>query len=153
VPARTPASTAAIVAAATVLALVSAFHSGGHVWRLLGSQRETYAPLNDTERRRLPLEQIGVPGAVFDFYASYIVPGDRLYFQVRPGRPGATLDLPAAFAAAGRFYLLPGVQTENLADATVVISYFENPSDLHIPFTTQRQDGQQPVYVSRIRAP
>ena len=53
----------------------------------------------------------------------------------------------------GRFYLLPAVQTTDLTDATVVVSYFEDPALLHMKFITQVQAGLQPLWVSRIRAP
>jgi hypothetical protein len=148
-----PRAAASLAAAATVLALASAFHSGAGVWRELARQYRAYAPLGAGARRQAALAQIGVPGAVFDFYAAYIVPGDRVYFQVRPGSLGRVPDLPAAFEAAGRFYLLPAVQADTLADATVVVSYLEDPSQLHMSFVTQKQDGRRPIYVSRISAP
>ena len=143
----------ALAAAATALALGSAWHSGRHVWRQLDARRSTYAPLTPTERRHAPLEAIGLPGPVFDFFATYLAPGDRVYYQVLPSGLGPDLDLPSAVAAAGRFYLLPAVQAKSLADATVVVSYFEDPSLLHLRFVTQVQAGEQPLYVSRIRAP
>jgi hypothetical protein len=148
VPARLPATAALVAAAAIALALASALHSGRSVWRRLNRSHTEYARLSDTVRRRLPLEEIGVSGAAFDFYASYVGPGDRVYFQVRPGGPNA-----ATLAAAGRFYLLPATETASLADATVVASYDDDPSLLHVSFVTQRQDGRQPVYVSRISSP
>ena len=150
---RKPRVPAVLVATATALALVSAWHSGRHVWRQLDSQRATYARLTDTERRRAALDLIEVPGAIFDFYASYIVRGDRVYFQVLPSGLSPGLDLPSAVAAAGRFYLLPAVQTQNLADATVVVSYFADPNLLPVRYITQQRAGEQPLYVSRIRAP
>jgi len=150
VPAGVPTAAASLAAAATVLALASALHSGGHVWRELENERRAFAPLSTDERRRTPVERIGVPGAVLDFYAAYIVPGDRVYFQVRPERG---LDLSAAFDTAGRFYLLPAVEADTVADATVVVSYREDPRLLHVGFVTQTRDGRLPVYVSRISSP
>jgi hypothetical protein len=153
VPIGKPRATAVLILAATVVALASALHSGPHMWRRLGTERRTYAPLTPTERRRAPLDGIEVPGAIFDFYATYIAPGDRIYYQVMQSGLSHDLDLPAAVAAAGRFYLLPAVQTESLADATVVVSYFEDPALLHVHYITQQQAGVQPLYISRIRAP
>jgi len=123
------------------------------MWRQLDDAYRTYAGLDSNQRRHAPLDQIEVPGAIFDFYASYITRGDRVYFQVMPSGLSRDLDLPAAIAAAGRFYLLPAVQTQNLADATVVVSYFADPNKLPVHYITQRQAGLQPLYVSRIRAP
>jgi len=148
-----PTAAASLAAAATVLALASALHSGDRVWRQVEHEQRSFARLTDSARRRTPIEQIGAPGAVFDFYAAYIAPGDRVFFQLPAVRQGSRPDLRAAFEAAGRFYLLPAVQTETLADATVVVSYREDPRRLHVAFITQEQDGRQPVYVSRISSP
>jgi len=45
------------------------------------------------------------------------------------------------------------VQTSDLKDATVVVSYFEDPALLHRKFITQVRAGLQPLWVSRIRLP
>jgi len=153
VPARTPTAAATIAAVATVLALGSAWHSGGRLWRQLDAQQGRDASLSDSERQALPFDRIGLPGAAFAFYASLLGPGDRVYFQVGPREHAAKLDLSAAFAAAGRFALLPAVQTTSLAEATVVVSYRADPSRLHLSFVTQKEDGSLPVYVSRISSP
>ncbi len=62
-------------------------------------------------------------------------------------------DLPTIVQALGRFYFLPAVQTSDLKDATVVVSYFEDPALLHRKFITQVRAGLQPLWVSRIRSP
>jgi hypothetical protein len=120
---------------------------------MLDNQHSRYATLSDSERQALPFDQPGLQGAVFGFYASLIGPGDRVYFQVGPREPGARRDLPAAFAAAARFALLPAVQATSLAEATVVVSYRADPGRLHVPFVTQQKDGSLPAYVSRISSP
>jgi hypothetical protein len=137
-----------MVAAAVVVALASTLNSGRDVVRRLRSEHSSFAQLTGAERRQAPLERLGVPGDVFGFYASYTVPGDRVYLQVLPGD-----GRPAAFAAATRYYLLPARETTRLADATVVISYEELPSALRVHFVTQRRFGNRPVYVSRIGVP
>jgi len=153
VPARTPTAAVAVAAVATVLAVASAWHSGGRLWSLLDAQHSRYATLSASEREALPFDQAGLPGAVFAFYASLIGPGDRVYFQVGPPSHGARLDLATSFAAAARFALLPAVQTTSLAEATVVVSYRADPGRLHVPFLTQQKDGSLPAYVSRISSP
>jgi len=143
----------ALAAAATVIALLSAWHSGGHVWRLLDREHSSYAQLTSDQRRQEPVTQLEITGDIFDFYAAQIVKGDRVYFQVLPSGFSHDLDLPSAVASLGRFYLLPGVQTTNLADATVVVSYFEDPGLLHLHFIAQARAGVQLFFVSRIRTP
>lgn len=142
-----------IAAALTVLALLSAWHSGGHVWRLLESEYRTYAAYTPTQRRHAALDAIPVDSDYFDYYAAYVHRGDRVYFQVPPGGLGEFFDLPSAVAAAGRFYLLPAVQADSLSDATVVVSYDDDPARLHLSYVTQERAGLQLVFVSRIAGP
>ena len=144
---------AAVVAVATVVALASAWHSGGHMWRLLGAQGRAYASYSDTERRHAALTQIEMPADIFDWYAQYVVRGDRAYYQVLPSGFSHDFDLPAIFGYAARYYLLPAVETTDLAQATIVISYHEDPGLLHVRFITQQRAGLQPIFVSRIGSP
>jgi hypothetical protein len=143
----------AIVAVVVAIALYSAWHSGGHVWRRLSADRRTYAAYTSVERRQAPVNSVGLPGDIFDFYTAHLLPGDRFYLQVKPGGYGQFFDLPQLVAALGRFYFLPAVQVADVRHATVVISYYANPADLHVHFPTQVEAGLQPIYVSRISAP
>jgi hypothetical protein len=151
VPAPTRAS--ALAAAATVLALVSAWHSGRHMWHRLQQDRATYAPLTGEQRARAPLTAIPLPADVFDWYASLLTRGDRVYYQVEPSGFSHSFDLPTIVEAAGRYYLLPSVQVTDPKRATVVVSYMADPRFLHLHFVTQQQAGAQPIFVSRIATP
>jgi hypothetical protein len=142
----------AIAGAATVLALVSAWHSGRHIWHRLDSDYRTYAGYTDLQRRHAPLTVLELPGNVFDWYAQYVARGDRVYYQVLPSGLG-TMDLPTAVRFAGSFYLLPAVQVTDPKKATVVVSFMADPTYLHLKFLTQKRAGEQPIYVSRVRAP
>lgn len=144
---------AAVVAVATVVALASSWHSGRHMWRLLGAEGRAYGSYSATDSRRAALTQIEMPGDIFDWYAQYVVHGDRAYYQVLPGGFSHDFDLPAIFGYAARYYLLPAVETTDLAHATIVISYHEDPGLLHVRFITQQRAGLQPIFVSRIRSP
>ena len=121
--------------------------------RLLERERAAYATLTPDERRRGPVSAAGLDGGIFDFYAQYLSKGDRVYFQVMPSGFSSDYDLPTIVQALGRFYFLPAVQTTDLNDATVVVSYFEDPALLHRKFITQVRAGLQPLWVSRIRSP
>jgi hypothetical protein len=143
----------AIAVVATVLALYSAWHSIGHMRRLMGIERRDDAALSAAARRQMPVTTFTMSGDVFDFFAHYLTKGDRVYFQVMPSGFTSEQDLPQAVAALGRFYFLPAVQTENLKDATVVVSYYADPSLLHVKFVTQVRAGLQTLFVSRIKAP
>src|SRR5205085_1360905 len=74
-----PGASAAVL---TLVALVSAWHTGRHVWRHLAAERGTYAAYSDADRRRAPLGQLELPGDTFDWYASLLLHGDRAYYQV-----------------------------------------------------------------------
>ena len=123
------------------------------MWRLLGREQRTYAVYTDVQRRHAPIDAMGLSSDIFDFYRQYVVKGDRVYFQVRESGFSSFLDYQTAFAYAGRYYLLPALQTTDLKDATVVVTYFEDPKQLHVRYVTQQRAGLQPIFVSRIRAP
>jgi hypothetical protein len=139
-----------IAAVAVGVALYSAWHSGGHVWRRFSADYRTYAADTSLQRQHAPLDESGLPSDVFDFYAEHLHRGDRVYFQVLPVPFGNYLDLPGIIAAAGRFYLLPAVQVTDLRRATVVVSFRESPKKLHLHFTSQAEYGHRPIYVSRL---
>ena len=146
-PPRRPSAAAAAVALVTLLALASVVYSGGHVWSRLQHRYRASADLSAAERRRQPLERIGAPGSLFDFYGDYTGRGDRVFLDVRPGLSRT------AFATAAGFYLLPATVTSDLSDATVVLSDGTDPHRLNVPFVTQVRLGRKPVYVSRISSP
>src|ERR1700692_1028697 len=97
-----------VVAAATTLALFSAWHLGPHMWRQIDHDYVAYRPYTDIARQHSPLGGLELDGYVFDWYAEYLAPGDRVYFQVLQSGLG-TLDLPAAVTMGGSFYLLPAI--------------------------------------------
>ena len=119
------------------VALFSAWHSLNHMRRLLDREQAVLRALTPAERRQEPVTAVGLDGQIFDFYASLLARGDRVYFQVMPSGFSSDLDLPTIVAALGRFYLLPAVQTDDLRKATVVVSYFADPALLHVKFITQ----------------
>jgi hypothetical protein len=139
-----------IAAAAAAVALYSAWHSGGHVWRRFSADYRTYSAYTGLERQHAPIDKTGLPSDVFDFYAEHLERGDRIYFQVQKVPFGNYLDLPGIIAATGRFYLLPAVQVTSLPRATVVVSFNENPQLLHLRFVRQAEYGARPIYVSRL---
>jgi hypothetical protein len=141
-----------VIATATVLALVSAWHLGPHMWNRLHHDYVAYRPYTDVERRHAPLGGLELDGYVFDWYAEYLARGDRVYFQVQQSGLG-TLDLPSAVRLAGEFYLLPAIVVDDLRKATVVVSWLADPGLLHVRFSTQERLGLQLMFVSRVRAP
>ncbi len=141
---------AAVGALAAVVALLSAAHSAGYVWRRLGEDRDRYAALTAAQRRHALVEQLGLPGDPFDFFAANVRRGDRVYYQVKPSGLGHFLDLPESVAAVGRYYLLPAVSEPDLRRANVVVTWEADPAKLGVRYVDQQRAGVQMMFVSRI---
>jgi hypothetical protein len=135
-----------------VVALYSAWHAGGHVWRRLDEQYSAVAHLTPLQRRHAPIDALPLPSDIFDFYAARVGRGDRIYYQVLPSGFGPSLDLPTIVGRVGDFYLLPAVRAPDLPHATVVLSWYADPAQLHVHFLVQARAGLNPVFVSRLRA-
>jgi hypothetical protein len=123
------------------------------MWRILDSERHTYAAYSDVDRRRAPVVHLELPADTFDWYASLVGHGDRAYYQVLQSGFSHDFDLPTVFGYAARFYVLPAVEATDPSRATVVLSYHADPSLLPVHYVTQQRAGLQPIFVSRIRAP
>ena len=128
-----PSRVTVLAALATVVALASALNTGPHMWRLLDREGRTYAAYTDTERRHATVEGLGMPPDIFDFYRQYVTKGDRIYYQVRESGFSSYYDLPTAIRLVGHYYLLPAVEAPSLRDATVVVTFFDDPKLLHVP--------------------
>ena len=138
---------AALAALATAVALYSAWHSIGHVHRSLSVEAAASAQLTGAQRRQAPVASYGISGDIFDFFARYLFKGDRVYFQVMPSGYSSDLTLPEAVEALGRFYFLPAVETTDLKDATVIVSFYADPGLLHRKFVLQIRAGLQTLFV------
>jgi hypothetical protein len=141
------------VGVATDVAQASAVNTGGHVWGRIASDYRIFSAYSDEQREHAVLDEIPLPSDVFDFYRAYTERGDRVYFQVLQSGFGSWADLPTVVRTAGRWYLLPAVETRDLDDATVVVSFHADPADLPVTYLTQVEAGLQPISVSRFRAP
>ena len=92
----------ALAGVATAIALVSAWHSVGHIRRLLeAGVAHRLAPTTRGVERRIG-GALGLDGQIFDFFAAYLQRGDRVYFQVMPSGYSPEFDLPGIIEALGR---------------------------------------------------
>lgn len=137
-------------AAACVLAVASTATSFAESWDRLRADRERDEALTEQERAQAPIAAIPLTVEVFEYYRAFLRPGDRVYFHVLESGFSSFVDLPAVVAAAGRFWLLPAVQVEDVEDATVVVSWERDPAELGLRFSEQHRAGQQLLFVSRI---
>jgi hypothetical protein len=140
-----------LAGAVTCLALLSAWHSAAPTWRRLNADYRTYSAYSKPARAHAASEAAGFNGSLFDFLASHLRRGDRIYYQV-PRTPYGTLDLHDTVAALGNFYLLPAVQVSDPEDATVVVSYDADPARLGRTFVSQLPFGPR-IFLSRISQP
>ena len=151
---RRPSPATALALLATVVALASALHSGRHVWRHLVDQHRVYAAYTDTQRRHAPIDGLGMPSDIFDFYRQYVVPRRP---RVLPGARERLQPVPRptdGLRLVGRYYLLPALQATDLEATRPSSSRTSRTrSGCHVRFLTQQQAGLQPIYVSRIQAP
>jgi hypothetical protein len=138
------------VVATCVLAALSAAFKYELIWDQLASERARDDVLTTKERERAPLAAIPLAAEVFEYYAAFLRPGDRVYFHVLESGFSEFADLPTLVAAAGRFWLLPAVEVADIDDATVVVSWERDPAELGIRFAEQHRAGQQLFFVSRI---
>lgn len=144
-------SLALLAAAATcALAASSAATGYGTIWGHLSDERARYGALTEEQREREPITSIPLDVNVLEFYRGRLRPDDRVYFHVRESGFGAFVDLRGAVTAAGRFWLLPAVEVEELDAATVVVSWDRDPAELGLAFSEQHQAGQNLLFVSRI---
>jgi hypothetical protein len=142
-----------VVTICTAIAFASVQHIYGHAWTRLSREHAQYAGYTAQERRDALITQAGLPAAEFEFFAKYIGPGDRVYYQVLPSGFSSFVDLPTLVEEIGRYYFMPAVQVTDLQQATVVVSWQEDPGTLHVHFLTQARAGLQEFFVSRIRSP
>ncbi|HWE80885.1 MAG TPA: hypothetical protein VG265_04495 [Gaiellaceae bacterium] len=136
-----------VVAAAVILALYSAWHSGGHIWHRIASDHNAFAALAPIDRLRAPATTIGVEGYTFDWYRNFLVKGDRFYVQVDNGHNPFQVRLLAGY------YLLPAVEVAEPSQANVIVSYYTDPNALGLHYVTQQEAGLQPIFVSRVAEP
>jgi hypothetical protein len=150
-PAGLRARAAAVSALATcAVAAVSVLTSYDDTRDTLAESRNRNRALTEQERERAPISSIPLTVEVLEYYDSFLRPDDRVYFHVLESGFGAGLDLRSVVTAAGRYWLLPAVEVEDVDDATVVVSWERDPAELGLRFSEQQRAGQQLFFVSRI---
>ncbi len=140
-----------VAAAATcVVAAASSFETYEAIWDQLAAERARDEALTEKERERAPVAAIPLTVEVLEYWSAFVRPDDRVYFHVLESGFGAGIDLRGVVTAAGRYWLLPAVQVEDVDDATVVVSWERDPAELGLRFSEQHRAGQQLFFVSRI---
>jgi hypothetical protein len=117
---------------------------------VLGRTRAVYGAMSEAERQRAFVSAVPLRTDIFDFYKTYLRPGDRYYIQIVNGPFGAYADKETAVRSVARLYLLPAVEARSLRDATVVLSWDTDPAALPLRYSRKIRAGAQLIFVSRI---
>jgi hypothetical protein len=140
------------VAAATVAALVwSGWHDVPRSWRLMRDQHVQYASMTRTQRDQAFGALVPIRMDIFDFWRAWLRPGDRYYIQIPNEAFSSTADKKLVVRTISHLYLLPATEAKDLADATVVLSWDDDPAKLHLHYIEQERAGLQLIFVSRVR--
>jgi hypothetical protein len=87
----------------------------------------------------------------FDFYRSYLRPGDRYWVQVAATPFGSFADKATVVRTVGRLALVPAVEVARPEDAEVILSWDSDPGLLPYRYSEQHRAGAQLIFVSRVQ--
>jgi hypothetical protein len=118
--------------------------------RNMQDERARYVGLSAAERERAYGERIPLRMDVFDFYRSYLRPGDHYWVQVAATPFSAFADKATVVRSVGRMALLPAVEVERREDADVILSWDSDPGLLPFRYSEQHRAGAQLLFVSRV---
>lgn len=145
--------TRALVVACAGVALASAAITLPDTWRWLSEQRRELAQLTAVDRQQAPGFNNRLPVGGFDFFRAHVRRGDRVFVLARTGTSLRGVDFPTAARTFARYYLLPAIVVDDLADATVVVSIGANPRTLGRTFASVVSDDNGTFVVARIKDP
>jgi hypothetical protein len=135
----------------TVLGLAySGWKDLPHSWRLMRSQYVSYSGYTRDQRDRAFGTAIPMPMDIIDYWRAWLRPGDRYWIQMPRESFSSFGDKRYVARSISHVYLLPAIETLNLARATVVLSWDADPGLLHLKFSDQERAGLQLIFVSRI---
>jgi len=147
---RTVVNVGAAVAAVVLLA-VTTVRVLGPTLDHMRDERARFVGMTSSQRERAYGELIPLRMDVFDFYRSFLRPGDRYWVQVEP-TPFSTFGTKADIVrGVGRMALLPAVEVERPKDADVILSWDSDPGTLPYRYSEQHRAGQQLLFVSRVQ--
>lgn len=117
---------------------------------LLRGEHDRFASYTRLQRDQafgalLPLQM-----SYFEWYRRYLQPGDRYFVQIEPAAFSEFIDKDTLVRRVAHLYLLPNVEAHDLNDATVVLSWDDDPNRLRLRYATQVRLGEQNFFVSRI---
>lgn len=144
-------STALLASLAAAAALAYSVSIGvPHSWRLMRSEHARFASETPTGRAEAFGALVPLRMDIFEFWRAWLQRDDRYWIQIKNGAFGAFADKRLAVRTVAHLFLLPAVEANSLADATVVLSWDSDPGLLHLHYSQQERAGLQLIFVSRI---
>ena len=147
---RVGVSAAAALASVLLLAVTAARELGPTIHHMQ-DERARYVGLSPAERERAFGERIPLRMDVFDFYRSFLRPGDRYWVQVEASPFSTFANKATVVRGVGRMALIPAVEVERPQDADVILSWDSDPGTLPYRYSEQHRAGLQLLFVSRVQ--
>jgi hypothetical protein len=136
---------------AVLLLAVTAVRELSPTLENMRSERGQFVGLTPAERERAFGERIPLRMDVFDFYRSFVRPGDHYWVQVAATPFSAFANKATVVRTVGRLALLPAVEVSRPADADVILSWDSDPAVLPYRYSEQHRAGEQLLFVSRVQ--
>jgi hypothetical protein len=105
------------------LALVSAALGAWQLWPNLAATHARWAGVSRTEALRAAGDDAQMPADVWDFFRAHIRAGDRYVLRTPKGAPRGFVDEATVARTYASWWLLPAVQVDEEAQATIVLDY------------------------------
>jgi hypothetical protein len=119
-------------------------------WSAMRSERAPFVGYTALQRDQAFGALLPLAMSYFEWYRQYLRPDDRYFVQIEPAAFSSYVDKDTLVRRVAHLYLLPSLEATDLAHATVVLSWDDDPSRLHMRFSSQARLGEQLFFVSRI---
>ncbi len=142
---------AAAACAALAIALVSGAKDFNGTWHWLSGQHAQFAGLSAQERAEEPGTAQLLPVDAFEYFRERVHRGDRYFLAVEPGSFATGVSREQAGRIFARYFLLPAVQVDAPAKASIVLTVGIDPKSLGVPLGTIDKFTGGNYFVAHVR--
>lgn len=119
---------------------------------MLRSQYAVHRSESAADRARAFGRQIPIAMEVLDYWRHWLRRDDRYYVQMPHQAFSSFGDKRFMVREVSHLYLLPATETTTLDDATVVLTWDDDPNRLGLRYSNQQRAGLQNIWYSRVDA-